>query len=345
MARFSSGLDFIRGGVPVPYIEPEVPGSSMPEISVNDWLLGEDQPAVRYFALTELLGQDSNGHDVKRAYGDIPKKGWASDILKLQKPDGRWQSRPKGSLYGPKYTATNWRALVLSDFGLTKTNLQVRKTAELFFSEWMADPPAENIFHDEVCIVGNTARMLTRFGYEDDHRVKKLFGRLLEDQKEDGGWHCFKSDLGSLDCWEALAAFAALPKEKRTRGINRSIERGAEFYLARRLYDDGEKRYAPWFRLHYPNHYYYDILVGLDVMTRLGFGDDRRLKPALDLLSAKMLPGGVWAMDRHHPDIGPGAHYSLRKRPRVFALEEESKPSKWITLKALLVRKRVAESN
>jgi len=310
-----------------------------------EWLLEEDQPVVRYFALTELLGRKPSDSDARETHDSIARKGWAAEILKLQSPDGRWQSRPEGSLYGPKYTATNWMALILSDFGLTKTNPQIRKVARLYFKEWMSPPPKDNIFKDEVCIVGNTARMLTRFGYADDQRVGRLFDRLVEDQKEDGGWHCFKSDTGTLDGWEGMAAFAALPKQLRTRSIRRSIERGAEFYLERRLYDDGEPRYAPWLRFHYPNHYYYDILVGMDVLTRLGYAGDRRLKPALKMLDDKLMPGGVWALDRIHPDLAPGAKYSLRRKPRRFALERQGKPSKWITLRALIVKKRVDEAS
>jgi len=310
-----------------------------------EWLLEKDQPSVRFFALTELLGRDPGDPEAREARDSIVKKGWASDILKRQDPDGRWQSRPEGSLYGPKYTATNWMALILSDLGLTRANPQIRKVALLYFREWMPPPPKDNIFKDEVCIVGNTARMLTRFGYAYDERVKKLFDRLVEDQKEDGGWHCFKSDSGTLDGWEGMAAFAALPRHLRTRGINRSIERGAEFYLERRLFDDGEPRYAPWLRLHYPNHYYYDILIGLDFLTRLGYAGDRRLKPALKVLDERMMARGVWRLDRVHPDLAPGAKYGLRRRPKPFALEEAGKPSKWITLKALLVQKRVAEAS
>jgi hypothetical protein len=310
-----------------------------------EWLLEEDQPVVHYVALTELLGRKPGDSDAREAYDNIVRKGWAADILKLQSPDGRWQSRPEGSLYGPKYTATNWMALILSDFGLTKKNPQIRKVARLYFKEWMSPPPKENIFKDEVCIVGNTARMLTRFGYANDQRVGRLFDRLVEDQKEDGGWHCFKSDTGTLDGWEGMAAFAALPKQLRTRSIKRSIERGAGFYLERRLYDDGEPRYAPWLRFHYPNHYYYDILVGMDFLTRLGYAGDRRLKPALKMLDDKMMPGGIWALDRIHPDLAPGAKYSLRRNPRRFALERQGRPSKWITLKALLVRKRIDEAS
>jgi hypothetical protein len=304
-----------------------------------EWLLEEDQPAVRYFTLTDLLGRGRNNSKVREAYSNIPKKGWAHDILALQKTEGHWQS--KTSLYTPKYIATNWMSLVLSDLGLTKENRQVRKAANLFFKQWLAPPPMSNIFDDEVCIVGNTARMLARFGYVDDPRVRKLFDRLVEDQKEDGGWHCFESSSGTLDCWEGLAAFSALPRSKQTRKIKNSIDRGAEFYLKRKLFDDGDRRYVPWFRFHFPNHYYYDILVGLDVITRLGYGYDRRLQPALDILNKKRQTDGTWLLERIHPDLGTGAQYPLRKRAKPFALEVPGKPSKWITLTALRVLKRV----
>jgi len=308
-----------------------------------EWLLEENQPAVRYFTLVDLLGREETDPKVKDAYSNIARRGWAFDILKLQKPDGRWQSRPRGSLYGPKYTATNWMALVLSDLGLTKGDPRIAKTAELFFEEWM-DPEKENIFKDEVCIVGNTARYMTRFGYYDDPRVRRLFDRLLEDQKEDGGWHCFESPGGTLDCWEALAAYSALPEANRTRKITRSIEKGAEFYLERKLFDDGQRRYPPWFRFHYPNHYYYDVLLGLAVMTRLGYGNDRRLKPALEVLKKKRRRDGAWLLDSVHPDLAPGAQYSLRRKVRPFSLEQAGKPSKWITLTALRVLKSVGDS-
>jgi hypothetical protein len=236
-------------------------------------------------------------------------------------------------------------SLILSDLGLTMENKRVRKAAELFFKQWMSIPSGENIFNDEVCIVGNTARMLTRFGYADDFRVGKLFNRLVEDQKDDGGWHCFESDTGTLDGWEALAAFSVLPNSKRTRKIRNSIERGAEFYLQRRLVHEGRRRYAPWYRFHYPNHYYYDILVGLDIITRLGYGDDRRLREALTILSGKRQRNGTWLLDRVHPDIGSGAQYTLSKKPTPFALEEPGQPSKWITLTALRILKRVEEAS
>jgi hypothetical protein len=173
--------------------------------------------------------------------------------------------------------------------------------------------------------------------------VKKLFDRLVEIQKEDGGWHCFESDKGTLDCWEALAAYGALSKAKRTRGINTSIERGVEFYLKRKLYDDGDSKYMPWFRFHYPVHYYYDILVGLDVITELGFVDDSRLEPALEILEQKTV-GGRLIMDKIHPDLDDGANYGpFKTPPRPFVVEPEGQPSKWLSLKSKIIRKRISD--
>ena len=324
---------------------------SLKDQQVIHWLLEEEQPSVRYYTLVDILGREENDPAVREAYSRIPRDGWAKDILKLQKPGGYWEpnepTRLRGwldFLYLPKYVSTNWRAIVLSDLGLTSKERRIRRIAELFFKYKLRLGSMVNIFNDEVCIVGNTARMLTRFGYADDLRVRKLFDRLVEDQKEDGGWHCFESSKGTLDGWEALAAFAVLPKSKQTRKIKNSIERGAEFYLERRLFDDGEKKYLPWFRFHYPNHYYYDVLVGLDVITSLGYGGDRRLRAALEILKRKRREDGTWNLDAVHPDLGRGANYGpFKTRPKRFALESEGKPSKWITLTALRVLKRVED--
>src|SRR2546425_899567 len=208
---------------------------------VLDWLLEDDQPAVRYHALVDLMDFPPADPAVEEARAAIPLRGWAAEILRTQKPGG----------------------------------------------------------------------------------------------------HCFDSEKGTLDCWEALAAFGALGRERLTRSMKRSVERGSEFYLERKLHKEGSRKYAPWFRFHYPTHYYYDILVGLDVLTALGYGDDRRLEYGLKVLREKRQPDGRWHLDAVHPDLGPGAKYRVTPPVTPFALEEAGRASKWITLTALRVLKRV----
>ena len=316
-----------------------------------DWLLEPEQPSVRYFTLVDLLDRKPGDPEVREALADIPRKGWGADLLGTLQPTGLWEKKEPTDvetyvdfLYYPKYVASNWKALVVSDLGLTSSDPRIRKLAERFFEFKLRLSSPYNYFHEEVCAAGNTARMLTRFGYADDPRVRKLYDWLVEDQRENGGWDCSQGTPGTIDGWEAMAAFAALPSSARTRRVGNAVARGAEFYLKRRLYREGAA-YPPWLQLHYPNHYFYDILVGLDFMTRLGYGADRRLRPALKVLSDKRRPDGSWPLERVHPNASGSAAKPYMKKVTRFALEERGKPSKWITLQALRVLKRVEEAS
>jgi len=319
---------------------------------VIEWLLQNDQPAARYYTLLDLLGRRSDDPEVRAARAGIPRRGWAFDQLRTQGSQGFWEARePKNVrewvefLYFPTFLATNWRALVLSDLGVDATNPRIKKIADLIFEYKLRRGSPFNFFYEEACISANTARMMTRFGYAEDVRVRKLYDWLLEDQREDGGWNCSQGTPGTLDAWEPLAAFAALPKAKRSAKMEAAISRGAAFYLERKLFEEG-RPYAPWRRFHFPNHYFYDILVGLDLLTQLGFGDDRRLRPALQILLEKRRADGTWLMDRSHPDTGPKTviHPDPSKM-KPLVIEPPGRPSKWITLKALRVLKRVEDAS
>lgn len=305
------------------------------------WLLDKEQPAVRYYTLVDLLGRGDDDPDVKSAYSSISRVGWAADQLRKQGPKGFWEPRePKGVrewfffLYFPKFHSTFWRALVLSELGLDATNPRIKRAAEVIFDYKLSFGSPLNFYYEEASVSGNTARMLTRFGYADDRRVQKLFDWLLEDQREDGGWNNSQGTPGSLDAWEPLAALASLPKEKHSRKMEQAIARGVEFYLERKLIGEGKTDPA-WLSFHYPNHYYYDTLVGLDILTQLGFGGERRLRPALDILLQKRQADGTWLMGPPPPDS---------QKPKPLVIEKTGKPSKWITLKALRVLKRVEDA-
>ncbi len=223
--------------------------------------------------------------------------------------------------------------------GLTKKHPRIAKGMDLLVRKRFLPSGELGRPGSEVCITGNAVRMLLRFGYTKHPHLKPAIDWLVRHQKQDGGWHCFRSPTGTLDCWEALAAFAELPPVSRNPEVLRSIERGAEFYLSRGLTREGPARYAPWFRLHYPVHYYYDLLVGLDVLTSLGYADDRRMRPALDRLEAMRNRDGSWNLDAHHPD-SEDPNYRVRGPFYPFGLEVPGRPSRWITTTALTVLRR-----
>jgi hypothetical protein len=319
------------------------------------WLLEDSQPSVRYLTLRELLDRPPEDPEVKEAAKGITKVGWARDILDEQAPGGYWVGAE--NLYRPKYIATNWMLLILSDLGLTKDEPRIAKSSELWMKRFSAldggfdSSMKGNPKYGHLCITGNTARALVKFGYVDHPRVRKAFEWFVKNQAELGGWSCW--NYGSrprgrnLDSWEPMSAFAAYPRQKWTRGMKRAVERGAEYYLEKELHRQGE-RYEPWYRFHYPVHYYYDLLVGLDFMTALGYGGDRRLGFALSLLRKKRRPDGRWDLDSVNPDPESPQGRWNREHPKQatasFALEEEGKPSKIVTLAAMKALKRVEAS-
>jgi hypothetical protein len=312
------------------------------------WLSGpESDPSVRARFLTEVEGSLPSDPRVRDAVRAIGKTGWAAHLLDYQFPDGHWVTPGNSArdLYVPKYIVTNWVAIVLADLGMTRRDPRIRRAAELILNRWSARGGDLSGRAGEVCVTGNAVRTLVRFGYVDHPVVQRSIAWILRTQKRDGGWHCFPSRTGTLDGWEGLAALAEIPEAKRDAPIRRSIERGAEFYLKRRLMDEGKPRYPPWFRIHYPTHYYYDLLVGLRILTRLGFADDRRMTPALRWLRSKRRPDGSWALDAAHPDLVPKlANYSLRRPASPLMLELVHEPSQWATVEALSILAKVESS-
>jgi len=308
---------------------------------LRDWLLAEDaDPSVRHRVLRELLDRPHDDPAVVDARKRIGREGWAARILREQHPQGQWATpgTSGNELYRPKYVATNWRLLVLADLGVNGKQPRVAKALRLFLRRLSGPSGGFGGRGSELCFTGNAVRMLARFGRLEDPNVRPAIDWLVRHQKEDGGWHCSPSRKGTLDAWEALSAFAALPPTTRSAAVLRAIERGAEFYLDRGLLREG-RPYAPWTRLHYPVHYYYDLLVGLDVLTALGYGDDPRMRPALDRLEAMRNRDGSWNMDALHPDT-EDPDYQFRGPFYPLGLEVPGRPSRWITTTALLVLKR-----
>ncbi len=305
---------------------------------------------MRYLTLTQLLGKRETDSEVREAKTRIPTTGWVADILARRDPGG-WWVRPRGWLE-PRFLGTNWNMLALSDLRASRETPEVRASCEF----WMNSSPLRGggvggfgKGKGHHCYKANMARALIRMGYEDDPRVRKTLEWLVRTAHPKGGWTCRFSTEGpatsrTLDAWEGLSAFAAYPRSKWTSAMQDCVERGAEYYLERELHLQGDP-YEPWYRFHWPVQYYYDLLVGLDVLTTLGYGDDKRLGFALDLLKTKRSKDGRWNLDANQPDPSPEGAKWLAEHPTQratpLAFETPGQPSKMITLRALTVLSRI----
>jgi hypothetical protein len=307
---------------------------SSPSRSSNDsivaWLLDPSEPGIRYLASRDLARPKPGAAQLARLRAEVTERGAGARLL-AGYPKGWWGARGG---YQPKYSAAVWKLQALADLGASGQDARIAEACERFLELHVAKdggflpwPGYANAGHH--CLTGNMARSLLRFGYSTkDERVANALDWIVRTQAPDGGWSCWTTKQGTLDSWEGLSALAEVEPRRRTRAMRDAIDRGAEFYLERRLLHEGAP-HAPWSWFRYPNHYYYHALVGLDVLTKLGCGKDARLDEAFALARSKRLPDGRWPMD---------------KPLRDHVLEPKGEPSRMVTLVAARAFRRAGRS-
>lgn len=296
------------------------------------WLLDPAEPAVRAQALVDLLGRAPDDPEVLAARREAPQRGAGARLLAGLDAGAR-------DLYRPKYGAPFHRLVALAEVGVTAEEPRAGALLDACLAEFLGDGPEPR--DAEICVVGNLARAAIRMGRGNDARVGRALAWIEATQFSDGGWHCWRDThpFGSLDAWEGLGAYAALPPARRPET---SVARGVEFFLARGLGLDDT--YEPWRRLHFPTHYYYDVLLGLDLVTALGAATDPRLAPALAWLESRRGADARWRLDASHPDLAEGADYDLRGTPTPLEIEPPGAPSRWATLRARRVLRRAGRA-
>ncbi len=348
---------------------------STPEAQVPpgilDWLLEEGEPSIRYFTLVDLLDNDEASSRVLETKELIGKKGWAAKILVDQKNGTYWDNPV--SCYVPKWSSSVWQLIALADLGVSGEDPRVKGSIDHFLDLHNVDsggfalrPRGSENFKPHICMTGNMVRALTRFGFGKDERVARALDWLVGEQLGDGGWNCFTEDGGKHGSFKAtiepLWAFSEILALKRKESWSQAAQKGMEFLLRHRVYKsdrDDSPVLLEFLITHYPLHYHYDFLHGLRVLTGLGVRGDSRIDDALKLLVEKRLPDGRWLLDgvfrgwRQESGIHGGVARPEEREiithgwgtGRTQQIEEAGKPSKWITLQALLVLKRLGLLN
>jgi hypothetical protein len=334
-----------------------------------EWLLGETNPSIRYFTLRQILNKDENDSEVIIAKRAIRESLVVKKILQKQKPEGYWEEKASPYLpkYKSSYWTIMLLSQLGTDKTIKRVEeacehiFQFQSNEGGFYSQtqetlmreyyWRLrkgrklpspDEWTSSILHEQQlsCLTGNMAAALIRLGYENDSRVKKAIEWLVKIQNPDGGWLCpyWRAHIRDKHgCFYGticpLEAFSEIPRELVTAEMRETIEKGAEFLLMHRLFKADHHGYKvinqSWLKLSFPWFYGYNILRGLDVLTKLGFVKDERLMDVVQILMQKRQHDGKWILE--NTPVG-----------RMQAnIEEKSKPSKWITLIALRVLERL----
>jgi len=308
------------------------------------WLLEQDNPSVRYFALRDLLDRPPDDAEVIAAQEEIMTSKPVKDILAAQYPQGYWVKPGRG--YSPKYRATVWQLMFLADLGASP-NEPIDKACRFVFENSLF--PEQGLFSASkagtgtvTCLNGNLLHAFIRLGYGDDPTAQEV-AQALADRIARQGFDC-RANASSrteratwLPCaWAAvkvLRAFALIPPPQRSSAIEEAIARGVALLFSRDLtvadYPSKSGRVSPlWFKFGFPRGYTADTLEAADVLAQVGYGDDQRLQGATKLVLAKQDEDGRWPLED-----------TLDRTWTKFG--KKGKPSKWVTLRVLRMLKRL----
>jgi hypothetical protein len=300
---------------------------------ILDWLLSGD-PAIEFQARRDLLNED--GPRMATARSRIAREGWGRRYMAARHLNGHWGR----GLYQPKWTSTHYTLLDLAHLQLPPDNDFVRESVGLVLGAPRGADGGVNLARSlkfsDVCVNGMILNYASYFR-PDDRRLGEVVDYLLERRMLDGGWNCeyvsgstTSSVHSTLSVIEGLQSFRDSGGRYRTADIKLAQRTGEEFILAHRLYRSrktGEVIDPRFLRLTFPCRWRFDILRALDYLRLAGRRPDERMSDALDVVRRKRQPDGRWLLAAPHPG-------------RVhFSMEDPGKPSRWNTLRALLVQK------
>jgi hypothetical protein len=306
---------------------------------VIDWLLEPNNPSMRYRTMTELLDIPSEDKFVHASRLQIPQSFAVKNILDKMHPEGYWlQKNPRtkeilgnGVKYG-SFGTTHFCLSYLAELGMDNTNKQIAKASNRYLSLQKSD--GDFLGHYS-CLLGYNIRTFLLLGYRNDPRVQKSIDLLLSTDRPDGGYLCdmhegkyktrsVKSCIrGSL---KALLGLSYLPEYWNR---NRCIEL-VEYFLNRGgiykttnhdlfVNKDMERNSFPitW------RANVFEILLSL---SKMGYGNDKRLEKAWMYMHSKMDSAGKYRLD-----WTPGQS--------TWKVGKRGVPNKWITFYSLLANK------
>ncbi|MCG8571032.1 MAG: hypothetical protein MJB14_12905 [Spirochaetes bacterium] len=309
------------------------------EEQVLNWLLEADQPSIRYRTLTELLDYPHDHPDVSECFQQLPESLPVQTIFSKMHPEGYWlQTNPrtkevtgKGVKYG-SFATTHFCLAYLAELGLNRSHPLLDKAVQRYLNQ---QSPDGDFWNHMSCLYAYNIRNFIMLGYKEEPRVQKSIQLMIKTARADGGYLCDMHDgkyktRQVKSCirgaGKALLAFAELPEYHNHPRCQKLIQ----YFLERDLIFDKKTKTKILNRdqrtTSFPITWQASLPELLLGMSKLGYGQNKELSRAWELLETKKTAAGWYILD-HTPSQSP------------FKVGKKGEPNKWITFYVLLAKK------
>ena len=322
------------------------------------WLLEADDPGVRYLALRDLA-EHPKPAELRVARQQAHTEGPIAAVLKKLNKAGYWAAPGPG--YNPKYRATVWSIILLAQLGASAETIRASRrpapTCSITASPTAGNspPPAPPRAPPTACretCAGPCSSSGTRtrvWSKAFDWMARTVTGEgiapitdraarraLLRRQVRSDV--CLRREqqaalrLGRDESDAGPGTLAEGSPHARHQARHRA---GIDFFFsvdpADATYPSGwaPKPSGNWWKFGFPVFYITDLLQVAEALAALGYGGDPRLKRTLKLIRDKQDADGRWPLE-----------YDYAGKTWVD-FGAKKKPNKWVTLRALRVRRRL----
>lgn len=298
------------------------------------WLL-EGDVAIQYQVCRDLL--DEERPDLRAR---IALEGWGAQFLAARQPAGHWGR----GFYQPKWISTHYTLLDLRHLCIAPDQPQIRASIDHILAFHKAADgginPAKTIHNSDVCINGMVLNYAAYFRTPVEP-LRSVVDFLVTVQMPDGGFNCESNQHGAVhsslhstvSVLEGIDGYLANGYVYRAAELKVIAQQARAFVLMHRLFRSdrtGEIINPSFLMLSYPSRWFYDILRALDYFASAGVGYDPRMQDAWEVLLQKRRRDGTWPLQAKHAGQ---VH---------FDMETPGQPSRWNTLRALRVLKRLS---
>jgi len=261
-----------------------------------DFLLASNEPAIRFMARRDVLGEDVTPDPAEILSGPLVR-----GLLSGQKRDGGF-----GVFVYQKWTGAHWRLVSLVELGVPADDRLYAAAGTVL--DWLTGdghrkriPVIDGLTRRCGSQEGNALAVCCRLGMADDPRVQLLASSLVEWQWPDGGWNCDKNATGRRSSFnESLPPMWGLHEYWRATGdtaAKESADHTAELFLEHDLFRalaTGEAIDRGWLVAHYPPYWHYEVPQALLILSRMDKLDDPRAADGLDLVEGLRRADGTW---------------------------------------------------